>query len=480
MFKKQEKRQGKDLIDIVNNRSNLNRCGECGSEHPTWASWTLGIFLCGRCANIHKNVLSVNGPNGRPISKVKSLTLDKWSDDQIDNLRRIGNRKARNKWNLKRVPFPHDDDDDGPIEEYFREKYILGLYRDESADLADYDDVRSGASSPSTPRGRRSRSSTVNSYRLRNNSMQLIPRPTSSQLLLPRLSHRKLTSYERSLYSIQASQLYNMGYHDRDATLESLLLANGDMQYALEILAHDAKVNPTQAELPPDLPRRPRAVSTAPSYGSSSNGLSAASATRPAVSRAQSSAALAPTEWWNNLQPVSAQQTQQPQLQATLQPQIYQYTDPVSGQVSYVDSNGNQYLDPNNPQHQLLLMQQTGIQQPAQNTSAKQSILSLYNQPTGFQQQQQPQLTRFPQQQQLQQQQQQQPQMTGFQQQQQPQFTGFSQMNTMGMQPTQTGQFIQQPQYGYQPQQQTGYSQPQQNGFMMAQPQQFPQGQFFG
>lgn len=455
MFKKQEKRQGKELLDIVNNRSNLNRCGECGAEHPTWASYSLGIFLCGRCANIHKNVLSVTGPNGKPISRVKSLTLDKWSDAEIDNLRHIGNRKARNKWNPKRVPFPHDDDDDGPIEEYFREKYILGLYRNDALDAHDYDydDDRSGfsrTSSPDTARNGRSRSSTVNSYRLRASSMQLTPRN------LPRLSHRKLTSYERSLYSIQAVQLHNMGYSDRDSVLESLILANGDMDYALDILAHDAKVNPAQAEIPPDLPRRPTLSSAGASFTGSANGSAAATG----IPRAQS-VGPSSSDWWASSQPGSqlgTQQTQQTLLQTLQlgQPQIYQYTDPVTGQISYVDSNGNQYLDPNNPQHQQLLMQQTNPQFAAQN-NAKQNILSMYNQPTGAQQAQpQPQ-----------------PQ---FQQQQQ---TGFAQMNQTGMQPAQTGQFGQ-PQFGM-PQQTSSFMQPQQSSFMMTQPQ-FQQGQpqFFG
>ena len=43
---------------------------------PRWASWNLGIFLCIRCAGIHRNL-------GVHISKVKSVNLDSWTAEQI-------------------------------------------------------------------------------------------------------------------------------------------------------------------------------------------------------------------------------------------------------------------------------------------------------------------------------------------------------------------------------------------------------------
>lgn len=43
---------------------------------PRWASWNLGIFLCIRCAGIHRNL-------GVHISKVKSVNLDTWTADQL-------------------------------------------------------------------------------------------------------------------------------------------------------------------------------------------------------------------------------------------------------------------------------------------------------------------------------------------------------------------------------------------------------------
>jgi stromal membrane-associated protein len=43
---------------------------------PRWASWNLGIFLCIRCAGIHRNL-------GVHISKVKSVNLDSWTPEQV-------------------------------------------------------------------------------------------------------------------------------------------------------------------------------------------------------------------------------------------------------------------------------------------------------------------------------------------------------------------------------------------------------------
>lgn len=435
MSRRYGKSHERELIDIVNNRNNLNKCGECGSDYPTWALWNLGILLCGRCANIHKKILSSGHPRGGPISKVKSLTLETWTDDQIELLRRVGNKKAKQKWNPKRVPFPHDDDDDFPIEEYLRDKYVFRKFRDD-VDLDDDDKFSrysdgSGALTPAA----RSRLSTVNgSTRLRANSRQI-----------PRLLHRKLTTFEQTQYQSQVHHLAQMGYSNRDAVLESLILSNGDIDFALDILDHDAKVNPALTETPPELPKRPSQAASRPGQYQ-----------LPNLAGQGGQQSLVSPDWWTGAQQPQAQPQVQPQSQAMGQPQIYQYSDPVTGQISYIDQNGQQYLDPNNPQHQQLLNQQTNPQLIAQQTS-KQNIMSLYNQPNNFttnvavanqpghvtlQQQLQPQLQQPTNQQIPQQQLQQQP-------------TNYAFGNPVYMQPTvqqQTGAYGQQV-YG-QPQQQ--------------------------
>lgn len=43
---------------------------------PRWASWNIGVFLCIRCAGIHRNL-------GVHISRVKSVNLDSWTPEQV-------------------------------------------------------------------------------------------------------------------------------------------------------------------------------------------------------------------------------------------------------------------------------------------------------------------------------------------------------------------------------------------------------------
>lgn len=49
---------------------------ECLPLDPKWASSSLGIFICIRCAGVHRSL-------GTHITKVKSLSLDKWDDMSI-------------------------------------------------------------------------------------------------------------------------------------------------------------------------------------------------------------------------------------------------------------------------------------------------------------------------------------------------------------------------------------------------------------
>ncbi|CCD26121.2 Gts1p NDAI_0G03440 [Naumovozyma dairenensis CBS 421] len=123
-----------ELKDLLNAPENSNKCGECGSAYPTWCSLNLGIFLCGRCASVHRKIL--NNREDDVFSKIKSLSLDRWYDDDIDSFSKLGGNKGNNQfWNPKREPFPFDGDDDKSIVEHFiRDKYIVGKFR--------YDDVK--------------------------------------------------------------------------------------------------------------------------------------------------------------------------------------------------------------------------------------------------------------------------------------------------------------------------------------------------
>ncbi|KAI9484381.1 putative GTPase activating protein for Arf-domain-containing protein [Zychaea mexicana] len=71
-------------------------CADCKRKDPRWASWNLGLFVCIRCSGIHRSM-------GTHISKVKSVDLDTWVPDQVENMTRWGNERANKYWeaNLK-------------------------------------------------------------------------------------------------------------------------------------------------------------------------------------------------------------------------------------------------------------------------------------------------------------------------------------------------------------------------------------------
>ncbi|ORX88916.1 ArfGap-domain-containing protein [Basidiobolus meristosporus CBS 931.73] len=90
-------------------------CADCRSPGPCWASHNLGIFLCMRCAGIHRKI-------GTHITKVKSLTLDSWTTEQIENLKKLGNKHVNAYFNPQpeKHPVPHGDKE---MEKYIRDKY---------------------------------------------------------------------------------------------------------------------------------------------------------------------------------------------------------------------------------------------------------------------------------------------------------------------------------------------------------------------
>ena len=73
-MKLQEKFQA--ILSAMLREEDNKYCVDCDAKGPRWASWNLGVFLCIRCAGIHRNL-------GVHISKVKSVNLDQWTAEQI-------------------------------------------------------------------------------------------------------------------------------------------------------------------------------------------------------------------------------------------------------------------------------------------------------------------------------------------------------------------------------------------------------------
>jgi len=93
-----------DLLKSPDNRE----CADCGTKAPRWASTNIGVFVCIRCSGIHRSL-------GVHISKVKSVSLDKWSREQVEFMQQMGNKKANELY-----------------EAYIPESYNKGRIREES------------------------------------------------------------------------------------------------------------------------------------------------------------------------------------------------------------------------------------------------------------------------------------------------------------------------------------------------------------
>merc|ERR1719456_1442094 len=65
-----------------------DRCAECGVKDNTWSSVNLGVFLCVRCADVHRAL-------GTHISKVKGCGgTYLWGADEIARMTSMGNAVA--------------------------------------------------------------------------------------------------------------------------------------------------------------------------------------------------------------------------------------------------------------------------------------------------------------------------------------------------------------------------------------------------
>ncbi|CAL1547627.1 unnamed protein product [Lymnaea stagnalis] len=96
-------------------------CVDCDAKGPRWASWNLGIFLCIRCAGIHRNL-------GVHISKVKSVNLDTWTPEQVSMMQEMGNSRARAVYEANIPDGFRRPQTDSALEAFIRSKYEQKKY----------------------------------------------------------------------------------------------------------------------------------------------------------------------------------------------------------------------------------------------------------------------------------------------------------------------------------------------------------------
>lgn len=121
-----------ERLDNLMRQAGNKFCADCGSSEPKWVSSSLGVFICIKCSGIHRSL-------GVHISKVLSLNLDEWTDEQVDSLVNLGGNTLINKKYEACMPsYIKKPKPNSSIEErsdFIRRKYELQQFLDSEENL---------------------------------------------------------------------------------------------------------------------------------------------------------------------------------------------------------------------------------------------------------------------------------------------------------------------------------------------------------
>ncbi|GAN05333.1 hypothetical protein MAM1_0088d04803 [Mucor ambiguus] len=103
-------------------------CADCTAKNPRWASYSLGVFLCIRCASLHRKM-------GTHISKVKSCSMDCWTLPEIQHMKQLGGNACVNSQINPNASsnLPIALDDDHVMEKYIRDKWERKIFASNSS-----------------------------------------------------------------------------------------------------------------------------------------------------------------------------------------------------------------------------------------------------------------------------------------------------------------------------------------------------------
>lgn len=255
--KRQQARNERQLQELVHHVPGNDRCADCSAKNPGWASHSLGIFLCMRCAALHRKM-------GTHVSKVKSLSMDSWAGEQVEMMKSVGNAAGNKKYNPRNVQptMPIDIDEvEAAMEKFIRQKYEqrawsggappvaatrqntgstgTGSWNEEPPPLPPKPAKRFGFSlrsaSSTFPRSKQDRFTPPMSPTLSDRSGGP-PSPQQKPNKPSQVFGMKITSVNNN-FDAKLASLREMGFGDSRRNSDVLKSTNGSLERAIETLA---------------------------------------------------------------------------------------------------------------------------------------------------------------------------------------------------------------------------------------------------